>query len=49
MRIPKPSQYTYPDSLDGGHYIWDFGDGTPHKPPPTHLYPTITPTSAHIG
>ncbi len=23
------SQYTYPDSLDGGHYIWDFGDGTP--------------------
>jgi hypothetical protein len=22
------SQYTYPDSIDGGHYIWDFGDGT---------------------
>jgi hypothetical protein len=21
------SQYTYPDSIDGGHYIWDFGDG----------------------
>ena len=22
------SQYVYPDSIDGGHYIWDFGDGT---------------------
>jgi len=21
------SQYVYPDSIDGGHYIWDFGDG----------------------
>jgi PKD repeat protein len=21
------SQYTYPDSIDGGYYIWDFGDG----------------------
>ena len=21
------SQHTYPDSIDGGHYIWDFGDG----------------------
>ncbi|MBL0248693.1 MAG: hypothetical protein IPQ28_14205 [Sphingobacteriales bacterium] len=25
------SQYVYPDSIDGGHFIWDFGDGTPHK------------------
>ncbi|MBK6891333.1 MAG: T9SS type A sorting domain-containing protein [Sphingobacteriales bacterium] len=23
------SQYVYPDSIDGGHFIWDFGDGTP--------------------
>ena len=23
------SQYVYPDSIDGGHYIWDFGDGSP--------------------
>ena len=23
------SQYTYPDSIDGGHYRWDFGDGSP--------------------
>ena len=23
------SQYVYSDSLDGGHYIWDFGDGSP--------------------
>ncbi len=23
------SQYVYPDSIDGGHFIWDFGDGSP--------------------
>ena len=23
------SMYTYPDSIDGGHYRWDFGDGSP--------------------
>jgi hypothetical protein len=23
------SQYVYPDSIDGGHYVWDFGDGSP--------------------
>jgi len=22
------SQYVYPDSIDGGHFLWDFGDGT---------------------
>ncbi|MBL7787969.1 MAG: PKD domain-containing protein, partial [Chitinophagales bacterium] len=22
------SQFVYPDSIDGGHFIWDFGDGT---------------------
>ena len=22
------SQFVYPDSTDGGHYVWEFGDGT---------------------
>ena len=40
------SQYTYPDSLDGGHYIWDFGDGTPPLQTTTdafipHYYPNF--------
>ena len=29
VTLQNASQYTYPDSLDGGHYLWDFGDGTP--------------------
>ena len=40
------SQYTYPDSIDGGYYIWDFGDGntliqtsdSPASANFTHLY-----------
>ena len=33
------SQYTYPDSIDGGHYIWDLGDGaTSAEINPTHTY-----------
>jgi len=37
------SQYVYPDSIDGGHYIWHFGDGTPplqtqSSAPITHNY-----------
>jgi PKD repeat protein len=33
------SQYTYPDSLDGGHYLWDFGDGfNSNEQNPTHTY-----------
>jgi PKD repeat protein len=31
------SQYVYPDSLDGGHYLWDFGDGfNSNEQNPTH-------------
>jgi len=33
------SQYVYPDSLDGGHYLWDFGDGfNSNEQNPTHTY-----------
>ena len=37
------SQYVYADSLDGGHFIWDFGDGTPpvtinNSGSPQHTY-----------
>jgi len=27
--LVNQSQYVYPDSIDGGHYVWDFGDGSP--------------------
>jgi PKD repeat protein len=33
------SQFVYPDSLDGGHYSWDFGDGfNSNEQNPTHTY-----------
>ncbi|HNL06762.1 MAG TPA: PKD domain-containing protein, partial [Chitinophagales bacterium] len=33
------SQFVYPDSIDGGHYIWHFGDGnTSTQANPTHTY-----------
>lgn len=36
------SQYTYPDSIDGGYYIWDFGDGD------TLLQHSDAPSSANF-
>ena len=33
------SQFVYPDSIDGGHYLWHFGDGTTATSlNPTHQY-----------
>ncbi len=32
------SQYVYPDSIDGGHFLWDFGDGTTSE----QLHPSHT-------
>ena len=34
------SQFVYPDSIDGGHYLWHFGDGsTSTERNPSHTYP----------
>lgn len=41
LTLTNLSQYVYPDSIDGGHYHWDFGDGqTSNTFEPTHTYQT---------
>ena len=36
------SEYVFPDSIDGGHFVWDFGDGSPlnNEFNPKHNYDT---------
>ncbi|OWY25119.1 T9SS C-terminal target domain-containing protein [Sphingobacteriales bacterium UPWRP_1] len=29
IQFINETQYAYPDSIDGGYYVWDFGDGSP--------------------
>ena len=38
------SQYAYPDSIDGGHYLWDFGDGSPVFVADTSEYDALSHT-----
>lgn len=39
MTFHNLSSFVYPDSLDGGHYLWNFGDGdTSSAIHPTHIY-----------
>jgi PKD repeat protein len=39
ITLQNLSQFVYPDSIDGGHYIWNFGDGTTSTQiNPTHTY-----------
>ena len=40
VQFINQSQYIYPDSTDGGRYLWSFGDGTTStEPHPQHTFP----------
>ena len=40
ISFTNTSQYIYPDSIDGGHYLWHFGDGsTSNEQHPNYQYP----------
>ena len=40
VTFTNTSLYVYPDSIDGGYYEWDFGDGSPlsNEVNPVHTY-----------
>ena len=40
VTFTNTSMYVYPDSIDGGYYIWDFGDGSEvsNEVNPKHTY-----------
>ena len=40
VQFINQSQFVYPDSTDGGRYLWSFGDGTTStEPHPQHTFP----------
>ena len=40
VQFINQSQFVYPDSTDGGRYLWSFGDGTTStEPHPQHSFP----------
>ena len=42
VQFINQSQYIYPDSTDGGRYLWSFGDGTTsNEPHPQHTFPEV--------
>ena len=40
VAFTNTSMYVYPDSIDGGYYVWNFGDGSPvsNEVNPVHTY-----------
>ena len=42
VQFINQSQFVYPDSTDGGRYLWSFGDGTTsNEPHPQHTFPEV--------